>query len=104
MKIGQCKYILKLTDPMYNSWAYCYNGLLHPMGNHGFFTEESVFNTSEEAKQHIQWMLNSGWYRHDITESSFEIIEVWQHDKHGSFWYTDDWFQWQCDIKEVTQK
>lgn len=103
MKTGQCKYILKLIDHMYNSWSYCYNGLLHPMGKQGFFLEESLFNTPEEAKQHIQWMLNSGWYRHDVTESSFEIVEVWKHDDHplSAFWYTDHGYQQIYGDKEV---
>ena len=92
MKAESCKYVLKLTDNLYNSWGYCINGVIETMGKHGFFLEASVFNTHEEAKQYIQYLLSTGWYRPDITESSFEVVEVWKRadSEIDPFWYTDE--------------
>lgn len=92
MKAEPCKYVLKLTDNLYNSWGYCLNGVIDVMGTHGFFLEESVFNTYEEAKRYIAYLLSTGWYRKDITESSFEVVDVWKRkdSKIDPFWYTDE--------------
>ena len=86
-------YVLKLTDKKYNSWGYCLKGCIDCMGKNGFFGEDSVFHTEEEASQYIQPLLNSGWYRKDITKDSFEIIEVKQYKGLGSAYFTNECFE-----------
>ena len=73
-------YVLKVTDKKYNDWGYCPKGSLCCMGKKkGFFWEDDVFYTKEEAEQYIPTLLKSGWFRKDITKDNFEIIEVKQY-------------------------
>lgn len=39
------KYILKGTDPMYNSWGYWIKGVDMSFGKIGFFSDELCFNS-----------------------------------------------------------
>lgn len=93
MKRNERMFIIKLTDPQYNSYGYVWKDCIHCMGKHGFFYEVNVFRTEQDAEQHIQTCLNSGWYRPDITRDNFEIIEVHQHEGYGSAYYTDEYFK-----------
>lgn len=86
-------FVLKLTDKKYGSWGYCINGCIHCMGKNGFFTKDSCFKTKEDANHYIQTLLNSGWYRRDITKDSFEIVEVNQYENLGSFYYTSESYE-----------
>lgn len=85
-------YVLKLTDPKYPSdFLYIGNGSILGHGNYGWFLEDSVFETKDAAKVHIQTCLQSGWYRSDITEANFELVEVKLYpDLNTSFYYTED--------------
>ena len=85
-------YIIKLVDPTM-SWGYCEKGNITCSGKRGWFYEDSVFSTEEEANQYIKTLLSSGWYRDDITERNFSIVEVKQHGGHGKAWYTDEYFK-----------
>lgn len=73
---------------MMESWGYCVKDCIHLFGATDLFTEDSVFNSEEEARQHIQTMLNSGLYREDITENNFEVVEVIKHNFNGVVYYT----------------
>ena len=87
-------YVLKLTDPEYSGFVYIGNGSILSHGSYGWFLEDSVFETKEEAKAHIQTCLESGWYRQDITEANFEIAEVKQYPEHDPyFYYTKDEYE-----------
>ena len=87
-------YVLKLTDPEYSSFIYISKGSILGDGKHGWFLEDYVFETVAEAEEHIQTCLNSGWYRDDITEDNFEIVEVNKYPKAGPhFYYTKDEYE-----------
>lgn len=64
------------------------------MGKNGSFTEDNTFTSIEEAETHIKAILNSGWYRNDVTREYFEIIPVKQYNEFdfGFFWYTEDYY------------
>ena len=87
-------YVLKLTDPEYSSFTYISKGSVLGDGKHGWFLEDYVFETTAEAKEHIQTCLNSGWYRGDITEANFEVVEVNKYPKADPyFYYTKDEYE-----------
>ena len=85
------KYIIKLTDPEYSDYIYCIKDCIPPFGPQEFFSNDSVFDTIQEAEEHITAMLHSDWYRSDITRSNFEIVEVHQYKDlaFGYFYYTE---------------
>ena len=86
------KYVIKLTDPQYTgSSIYCIRDCIPPFGKYEFFSEDAVFDTVEEAEEHITTMLNSGWYRPDITRDNFTVVEVRQYKglDFGFFYYTE---------------
>lgn len=85
------KYVLKLTDPQFSGYIYCIKDCIPPFGSHEFFSEDCCFDTPEEAKEHLKTMLESGWYRPDITEANFEIVEVKRYLglNFGLFYYTE---------------
>ena len=85
------KYVIKLTDPNYSDYIYCIKDCIIPFGSQEFFSSDCVFDTAQEAKEHIKVMLNSGWYRTDITEANFELVEVKQYKglAFGLFYYTE---------------
>lgn len=85
------KYVIKLTDPQYTgSSVYCIRDCIPPFGKHEFFSEDAVFDTVKKAEEHITTMLNSGWYRPDITRDNFEVVEVNRYGglNFGLFYYT----------------
>lgn len=87
-------YVLKLTDPEYSSFIYIGKGSILGDGKYGWFLEDCVFETVAEAEGHIQTCLNSGWYRDDITEDCFEVVEVNRYPKAGPyFYYTKDEYE-----------
>ena len=83
-------YVLKLTDPEYSDFVYVGKGSILSHGSYGWFIEDSVFETEDEAKAHIQTCLESGWYRPDITRDNFEVVEVNRYGglNFGLFYYT----------------
>lgn len=84
-------YVLKLTDHEYSGFVYIGKGSILSNGSYGWFLEDSVFKTEDEAKEHIQTCLESGWYRTDITDANFEVVEVKQYPEHDPyFYYTKD--------------
>ena len=86
------KYVIKLTDPQYSdSHNYCIKDCIPAFGKNEFFSEDAVFDTVEEAEDHIEAMLASGWYRPDITRKNFEVVEVRQYKglDFGFFYYTE---------------
>ena len=84
-------YVLKLTDPQYPDFIYISKGSILGGGKHGWFLPKYVFETAAEAREHIQTCLESGWYRTDITEANFEVVEVKLYlDLGTSFYYTED--------------
>lgn len=89
------KYIIKLTDPEYSEYAYCIKDCIPAFGPQEFFTSDCVFDTEQEAKAHIKTMLTSGWYRPDITEANFEVVEVKQYEDlgFGFFYYTKQGYE-----------
>ena len=93
------KYIIKLIDPEYSEYIYCIKACIPPFGRHEFFSTDCVFDTEQEAEEHIKVMLSSGWYRPDITEANFEIVEVRQYKDlaFGYFYYTEKGYK---QIKE----
>lgn len=84
-------YVLKLTDHQYPDFIYISKGSILGGGKHGWFLPQYVFDTKTEARDHIQTCLESGWYRTDITEANFEVVEVKLYPDLGtSFYYTED--------------
>ena len=84
-------YVLKLTDHEYSESVYVGKGSILSHGKHGWFLEDSVFETAGEAADHIQVCLDSGWYRTDVTPANFEVVEVKQYPEHDPyFYYTED--------------
>lgn len=84
-------YVLKLTDQKFDDFIYILKGSILGHGKHGWFLPDSVFDTEDEAKTHIQTCLQSGWYRTDITEADFNVVEVQQYtDLNTCFYYTED--------------
>lgn len=86
------KYVIRLTDPQYSDkYNYCVKDCIPPFGKHEFFSEDCCFDTVEEAEEHITTMLESGWYRPDITRDNFEVVEVRQYKglDFGFFYYTE---------------
>lgn len=84
-------YVLRLTDHEYSGFVYVGKGSILSHGSYGWFLEDSVFETEDEAKVHIQTCLESGWYRTDITEANFDVVEVKQYPEHDPyFFYTKD--------------
>lgn len=84
-------YVLKLTDPQYPDFIYILKGSILGHGKHGWFLPDSVFGTEDEARAHIQTCLKSGWYRNDLTEANFEVVEVKQYPELNTcFYYTED--------------
>ena len=93
MKVG---YVLKLTDPEYSTYNFGYvtKGSVTCGGCRGYFLKEYVFETVDEAKQHIVTCLTSSQYRPDISEDNFEIVEVKEHlDIDPYFLYTDQEYE-----------
>lgn len=84
-------YVLKLTDPEYHDFIYISKGSILGNGKRGWFLPNYVFETEAEAKDHIQTCLEIDWYRTDITEANFELVEVKLYpDLNTSFYYTED--------------
>lgn len=86
------KFVIKLTDPQYTGTSiYCIRDCIPPFGKHEFFSPDAVFDTIQEAEEHVTTMLNSGWYRPDITRDNFEVVEVKQYKglDFGFFYYTE---------------
>lgn len=84
-------YVLKLTDPQYLDFIYISKGSVLGSGKHGWFLSDSVFETEYAADAHIQNCLESGWYRTNITEANFELVEVKLYpDLKTCFYYTED--------------
>lgn len=88
------RFIIKITDKKEGDWGYIWNGCTNIMGKNGFFTEDDTFASVEEAEAHIKTVLNSGWFRSDVTRDYFEIIPVRQYEELciGFFWYTEDYY------------
>lgn len=104
------KYIIKLYDPLYKDFAYCVKGVLIPMGHHGWFYEDSVFDSKNVAKRHIQKMLHQKprWLRKDIRYANFEIIQLIEHRMfdHSCYYTPDEWEKWKdmlLPMKKYTQ-
>ena len=89
------KYVLKLTDPQFSRYIYCIKDCIPPFGSSEFFSPDSVFDTEQEARDHLKVMLESGWYRPDITEANFEVVEVKQYSglAFGKFYYTEKGYE-----------
>lgn len=89
------KYVLKLTDPQFSGYIYCIKDCIPPFTSHEFFSPDDVFDTVEEAEEHIQVMLTSGWYRHGITEANFEVVETKRYlgMAFGKFYYTEKGYE-----------
>lgn len=84
-------YVLKLTDHQHPDFIYISKGSILGGGKHGWFLPQYIFETEVEAREHIQTCLESGWYRTDITEANFEVVEVKLYPDLGtSFYYTED--------------
>lgn len=86
-------FVLKCIDRKENDWGYFSKGAMTCDGKNGWFYDNYVFHTEEEARQHIKTLLNSGYIRKDITENDFSIVEVKQHKGFGRAWYTDEEFE-----------
>lgn len=93
------KYVIKLTDPEYSDYVYCIKDCIPAFGPQEFFSNDCVFDTKQEARDHIKAMLASGWYRSDVTEANFEVVEVRQYKDlcFGYFYYTEKGYK---QIKE----
>lgn len=89
------KYVIKLTDPQFSGYIYCIKDCIPPFNSHEFFSEDCCFDTKEDALDHLKVMLASGWYRHDITEANFEIVEVKRYLglNFGLFYYTEKGYE-----------
>lgn len=85
------KYVIRLTDPQYPGYTYCTKDCILSTGSHEFFSPDDVFGSELEAENHIKTMLSSGWYRPDITEDNFAVVEVRQYKglDFGMFYYTE---------------
>lgn len=89
------KYVLKLTDPQFSGYIYCIKDCIPPFGSSEFFSPDSVFDTEQEARDHLKVMLESGWYRPDITEANFEVVKVKRYlgMNFGLFYYTEKGYE-----------
>ena len=90
------KYVIRCIDPEYTGeHYYCIKDCIPVFGSNEFFLEDCCFDTTEEAEEHIQTMLESGWYRPDITEANFEVVEVKQYEgiDFGFFYYTEQGYE-----------
>ena len=76
-------FVLKFIDPEYPIPGYITKGSILCGSIHRTFLTEYTFDTEEEARQHITTCLNSGWYRSDITEDNFEVVEVKDYPGFG---------------------
>ena len=83
-------YVLKFSAPEY-SWGYCIKGLPHVDGQTGWFSKHEVFETTQEAQDYIQVLLQSKetWCDATITEENFEVVEVKQYEGLGPYYYTE---------------
>jgi len=99
-KTENVRFILKFTDKKEGGWGYIWNGCIHVMGEDGSFSKDATFASVEEAETHIKTVLNSGWYRDDVTIEYFEIVPVRQYKglDFGYFWYTEDCYN---EIKAI---
>lgn len=87
------KYIIKIYDPLHNCYGYCVKGVLIPMGKIGWFYDDSVFDSKNKAKRHIQKMLRNKprWLRPEINYSYFEIVQLIEYRSFGfTTYYTPD--------------
>ena len=89
------KYVIKLTDQQYSGYTYCIKDCIPAFGSNEFFSEDCCFDTVPEAEEHITTMLESGWYRSDITRDNFEVVEVRQYKglDFGLFYYTKEGYE-----------
>lgn len=88
------KYILKGTDPMYNSWGYWIKGVDMSFGKIGFFSDELCFNSKNEAKRQLHRMMHPRkgkwkWLRTGITYRNFEIITLVKCQAGKFTWWLD---------------
>lgn len=75
------KYILKGTDPMYNSSSYWIKGCRMAFGKVGWFNNDFCFNSKREAKRWIHRMLHPKngeykWLRTGISYRNFEVVTL----------------------------
>ena len=90
------KYVIRCIDLEYpGKHYYCIKDCIPVFGSSEFFSEDCCFDTAQEAEEHITTMLESGWYRPDITRDNFEVVEVKQYEglDFGFFYYTEKGYE-----------
>jgi len=71
------KFVVKIIDKTYNSWAYINKELREPWGHYGYFKEEDCFKTIEEANIFIKDLLKDNRWRPEVNETWFEVVSVY---------------------------
>jgi hypothetical protein len=70
------KYIIKIINPKYpDGYNYCIKDWIAAFGRTEFFSPDAVFDTIQDAEEHIQKLINSRWHK----DSTFEVVEVNQY-------------------------
>jgi len=88
------RFIIKCVDEKGKCLGYIWNDCTGIMSKHGSFIKDNTFETIKDAENHIETILDSGWYRNDITKDNFEIVEVKQYEDLDFCycWYTEDYY------------
>lgn len=95
-KTDNIRFVIKFVDKKEGGWGYIWSGSIHIMGKNETFSKENTFVSVNEAETHIKAVLNSGWYRDDVTREYFEIVPVKQYEEldFGFFWYTENCYNY----------
>ena len=94
MSAKNIRFIIKCIDEKGKCLGYIWNDCTGIMSKHGSFIKDNTFETIKDAENHIETILDSGWYRSDITKDNFEIVEVKQYEDLDFCycWYTEDYY------------
>lgn len=94
MSAKNVRFTIKCVDEKGQCLGYIWNDCVQIMSKCGSFSKDNTFETREDAENHIETILNSHWYRDDITKDCFKIVEVKQYEEldFRYFWYTEDYY------------
>lgn len=86
------KYVIKLINRQdTDKYNYIIKDWISAFGRTEFFSPDAVFDTIQDAEEHIQKLINSRWNK----DSTFEAIEVKQYHglPFGKFYYTEKGYE-----------
>jgi len=76
----ELKFVVKLNDKTYNSWAFVDKEIKEVTGKYSFFGEQECFESIEEASLFIKDVLYTpriNRWRPEVDETWFEIVPVY---------------------------